>query len=86
MARNVTSIEEAKKKPVDITDSSKLLWHRFYGPMQSAAQQFNNAVVNTQNLLAELILEKEGYSKDTHVFDMDNLVIVERPKADTSKG
>lgn len=63
-----------------ISDASKLLWERYWGPMNAAAAQFNAAVTNTQNILAAIIIEREGLSPETHVFDMDKLRIVPRPR------
>lgn len=64
----------------EISDSSKLLWERFWKPMQAAASQMNHAISTTQNLLGEIILKNEGFSPDTHVFDIDRNVIVPRSK------
>ena len=63
-----------------ISDTNKLLWERYYGPMQAAAAQFNAAIQNTQNILGAIILEREGFSPDTHIFDADNLRVIPRPQ------
>lgn len=62
-----------------ITDTNKLLWERYHGPMQAAAAQLNAAIQNVQNILAGIIIEREGFSTETHLFDMDRLRIVKRP-------
>ena len=62
-----------------ISDKSKLLWERYQGPMQSAAASMNAAIQNTQNILAAVIMEAEGYDVETHLFDMERLVIIPRP-------
>jgi hypothetical protein len=70
------------KKPPEgkkLSGESQLLWERFFGPMQGAAAQFNAAIRNTENILAAMILEKEGFSAETHLFDMDRQVILPRP-------
>lgn len=64
-----------------ISDAHKLLWERYYGPMQAAAAQLNAAIQNTQNILAGIILEREGFSPETHLFDADKLRIIPRPRA-----
>lgn len=64
-----------------ISDKSRLLWERYFGPMQAAAIQLNVAVRNTEGLIASAIIEAEGFSVDTHVFNIDNLTIVPRPQA-----
>ncbi len=62
-----------------INDKNKLMWERYHGPMQAAAAQLNVAIQNTQNMLARIIMESEGFDADKHVFDMDKLVILPRP-------
>lgn len=74
MKRGVMPIQRHK-----ISDKSRLLWERYAGPMQAAAAQLNAAIQNTQNIIAGVILEAEGKSSETHVFDMDHLVIIPRP-------
>lgn len=69
-----------------ISDANKLLWERYYKPMQAAAAQFNAAITNTQNILAAIIMEREGVSTETHVFDMDKLRIVPRPRVKKGEG
>lgn len=64
-----------------IGDKSKLLWERYYAPMQNAAAAMNAAITNTQNMIAAIIIEAEGFSPETHVFDMDKLRIMRRPVA-----
>lgn len=64
-----------------IGDKAKLLWERYYAPMQAAAAAMNNAIANTQNILGAIIIEMEGYSPTTHLFDVDGLRIVRRPNA-----
>lgn len=65
-----------------ISDKSKLLWERYWNPMNGAAQALNAAISNTQNLLASIIMEMEGFDPKTHVFDMDNMRIIPRPKTE----
>lgn len=62
-----------------LSDKSKLLWERYYGPMQGAAQSLNAAIANTQNLLAVIIMEMEGVDPTMHTFDADNMRIIARP-------
>lgn len=62
-----------------LSDKSVLLWERFYGPMQQAAAQLNAAITNTQNIIGGMILEMEGLSPKTHVFDADNMRCIPRP-------
>lgn len=65
--------------PRPLSDKSQLLWQRYYVPMQAAAAAFNAAVQNTQGMFAEIILGIEGVSKETHIFDADNMRIIPRP-------
>lgn len=69
-----------------LSDASKLLWERYQGPMNAAAQQFNAAIANTQNLLARIIIEREGLDPDHHVLDVDVMGIRSRPKATPQLG
>lgn len=62
-----------------LSDKGKLLWERYFTPMQAAAATFNTAIKNTEQLLASILLEIDGYSPETHVFDMDHLRIIKRP-------
>ncbi len=87
LARNVKRQLNDGKEPATpvvhkISDKSMLVWERYYGSMQAAASMMNQAITNTQNVLAVMIIEAEGFSPETHVFNMDKLVIVERPKAE----
>lgn len=85
MSRRVKNFPRASAdvKPIlpskPISDKSRLLWERYFAPMQGAAQALNAAIINTQNVLGGIILEMEGVSAETHVFDMDNMRIVPRP-------
>jgi hypothetical protein len=63
-----------------ISDKSRLLWERYFAPMQGAAQALNSAIVNTQNVIGGMILELEGVTPETHVFDADNMKIIPRPR------
>jgi len=74
--RNVLPIAGHK-----ISDKSRLLWERYVGPMQGAAAALNAAIVNTQNVLAGIIVEAEGFTAETHQFDIDRLVVVPRKAA-----
>ena len=80
--RHIPDISPVESLPVvhELSDANKLLWERYYGPMNAAAQTLNAAIVNTQNLLARIIIEQEGFNADEHVLDMDRLVIRQRPK------
>jgi hypothetical protein len=69
-----------------ISAESTLLWERWYKPMQAAAAQINAAITNTQNILAAIILEREGVSPDTHLLDIDKLRIIARPKTTKDNG
>lgn len=63
-----------------ISDKSARIWESYYAPMQGAAQALNAAIGNTQNILAKIILDMEGFSHTTHLFDMEKLEIVPRPQ------
>lgn len=78
MSNRVRRMPPAESHPIG--DASKLMWERFINPMQAAAAQMNAAIANTQNILAGVILEREGFSPDTHVFNLDTMRIVSRPK------
>lgn len=64
-----------------ISDKSKLLWERYYKPMQGAAAALNAAIQNTENIIGGIILEAEGLSPDTHMFDPAKMRAVPRPRA-----
>lgn len=64
-----------------ISDKATLLWERYFKPMQNAAAALNAAVRNTENVLGGIILEMEGKSSETHIFDPDRMMIVQRPTA-----
>lgn len=70
-----------RTKGQPISDKSRLLWERYFGTMQAAAANLNTAIRNTENVIASVILEMEGVSPDTHIFDMDRLQILPRPPA-----
>lgn len=70
---------------IPVSDKSKLLWERYYKPMQAAAATFNAAVANTENLLAGLILEMEGKDPADFVFDMSAVAIIPRPRPRTGE-
>lgn len=63
-----------------LSDKSVLFWERYAGPMQAAAAQMNAAIVNTQNIIGGIILEMEGLSPETHIFDADNMRCIPRPQ------
>jgi len=65
---------------IKISDKSRLLWERWSGPMQQAAAALNGAIQNTNNIIAAAIIEAEGYSAETHLFDMDKCIILPRPR------
>lgn len=69
-----------------ISDANKLLWERYFNPMQAAAAQFNAAIRNTEQILAAVIIEREGFTTDTHVFDMEKMRVIPRPKAVADNG
>lgn len=64
-----------------LSDKSKLLWEKYWTPMNAAAQGLNAAINNTMNLLGAIIIEMEGLDPTTHLFDADNLRIISRPNA-----
>jgi hypothetical protein len=82
MSRRPRAIAFPVSKAIPLTDKSKLLWSQYYGPAQAAAQQMNAAFGSMQNILARIIIESQGLDADTHLFDMDKLVIVPRPKGE----
>lgn len=84
MSRRDLRLHTGEIRP--ISDANKLLWERYYGPMNAAAAQMNAAIQNTQNILGAVILEREGVSPDTHVFDADNLRIIPRPRKGDNGG
>jgi hypothetical protein len=63
-----------------LSDASKLLWERYWGPMNAAATQLNLALNNAQNILGALILEKEGVDPEKFSVDVDKMRIVPRPR------
>jgi len=82
MSRNRVTREIGIVHP--ISDKNKLLWERYYGPMQAAAAQFNAAIQNTQNLLGAIIIEAEGFDPRSSVFDADHMAI--RPRSKKAEG
>ena len=46
---------------VPLSDKAVLFWERYHKPMNAAAQSLNAALVNTQNILAGIVIEMEGY-------------------------
>ncbi len=70
---------KAVERPRPISAKSELLWQKYFVPMQSAAAALNSAIVNTQNIIGNLILEAEGVTSETHIFDADNMRIIPRP-------
>ena len=64
--------------PHKISDTNRLMWERYFNPMQSAAAQLNAAITNVENILGAIILEREGFSPDTHQFNAGNGTIVPR--------
>lgn len=62
-----------------ISDKAKLLWERYWGPMNGAAQSLNAALNNTMNLIGTIIVEMEGFDPKSHLFDADNMRIISRP-------
>jgi hypothetical protein len=73
--RNSTKSDDGKP----LSAESTLLWERFHGPTQAAAQQLNAAISNMQNILGGIIVEKEGFTTETHIFDADRMRIIPRP-------
>lgn len=67
-------------------DKSRLLWERYQGAMQAAANQLNAAIRNTESILAGVIIEAEGFSTDTHILNTDNLTIIPRPAVKGDNG
>jgi len=76
-----TNVPQMNLEVRTINDANKLLWERYWGPMNAAAQQLNAALVNTQNLIARTIIEREGLNPDVHLLDVDRMVILTRPNA-----
>lgn len=64
---------------VPLSDKAVLFWERYHKPMNAAAQSLNAALVNTQNILAGIVIEMEGYDSATHLFDVDKMRIIPRP-------
>lgn len=85
-ARNRIIGKVAGDQPHHISDKSARLWEKYYAPMQSAASALNAAILNTQNILGGIILDMEGFSRDTHIFNVDNLTIVRRPTVEGGNG
>ena len=80
--RNRGNRNAATPKPPEgqkLSDKSRLLWERYFNTMQAAAANMNTAIRNTENIIGGIILEMEGVSPDTHLFDMDRLTIIPRP-------
>jgi len=80
--RRILDIRPSKSLPIvhELSDANRLLWERYVGPMNAAAQTLNAAIQNTQNLLARIIIEREGLEPDNHALDMDRVVILSRPE------
>lgn len=74
--RNSTNSADAGKS---VSAESTLLWERYYGPTQAAAQQLNAAIQNMHNIIGSWIVEKEGFTTETHIFDADKMRVVPRP-------
>lgn len=74
--------QERTREIHDISDRSRLIWERFFRPMQSAAATLNIAIAAAQDVVAGQIMEAEGFSADEFLFDVDSLTIVRRPKKD----
>lgn len=62
-----------------LSDKTARVWESYQRPMSGAIQALNAAIMNTQNVLGAIVLEMEGFSVDTHMFDVDRMVIIERP-------
>lgn len=69
-----------------VSDKSRLLWERYHGAMQAAAQQMNAAIRNTESLLAGVIIEAEGFSTETHILNLDTLTVIPRPRTREGNG
>jgi hypothetical protein len=81
--RNRVIGQVAGDKPHKVSDKSARLWESYHGPMNAAAQALNGAITNVQNILAGIILDAEGFDRETHVFDADRLTIVRKPTGPT---
>lgn len=81
MGRKTLAFGRQKPERKDMTDSSKLLWAQYYGPMQAAAQSLNAAIVNAQNALGAALLRLDGLDPKEWALDMDTLTYVRRPPA-----
>jgi len=78
MKRRIVSVRPSRDVKT-ISDTNKLLWERYWGPMNAAAQQLNAAILNAQNVVARIIIEREELNPDTHLLEVDRMVILERP-------
>ena len=76
--RGVTPLMTGEIRP--LSAESKLLWERYWGPMNSAAVQFNAALRNAENILGTIILEKEGLDPEKYLVDVEKMRIVPRPR------
>ena len=74
----------AGAEPHKLSDKAARYWEKYYGPMQAAAASLNAAIANTHNIIGAVVLEIEGFDPATHIFDADNMQIVQRPKGDGS--
>lgn len=64
-----------------ISDKARLVWERYYAPMQGAAHALNQAIANTQNVLAGVLMEMDGVSPETHILDVEKMRYIPRPRA-----
>ena len=69
-----------------LSDASKLLWEKYQRPMEAAAQAFNNAILNNQNIIGRIIIESEGLDPDKYLLDVDKMRIVPRPPEGVNGG
>jgi hypothetical protein len=74
------TINGAVKMPegIALSDKAALFWERFAKHMDNAINAFNGHVVNARTTMAAIVIEMEGYSTDTHAFDIDRMRIIPR--------
>lgn len=71
---------KGKQEERDISAQSALLWAEYYRPMQQAAVALNEAIANTQNIIATVIAKNEGLDPTDWMFDISRLKLVRKPK------
>jgi len=64
-----------------ISAESQLFWNEYLIPANAAVANMNNAFAVIQNMLAKIVLEREGYDYRTHALNLDSMRIVRKPDA-----